>query len=103
MTEKSGHFDGGRWVEDMVPSTPAAEGSEIDQRFSEAKKSVITSIDQMIGVTRDLVTTEEGKQYIEKTMKDTQSQIQKSFDSAISRVKAEVDKQVKQQSAKKKK
>jgi hypothetical protein len=43
-------------------------------------------------VTHDLVTTEEGKQYIEKTIKDTQAQIQKSFDEIISRVKGKLDK-----------
>ena len=43
----------------------------------------------------DLVTTEEGKQHIEKTIKDTQTQIQKSFDDIISRIKDELDKKVK--------
>ena len=43
-------------------------------------------------VTHDLVTTEEGKQYIEKTLKDTQTQIQKSFDEIISRLKDKMDK-----------
>jgi len=46
-------------------------------------------------VTRDLITTEEGKQYIEKTIKDTQTQIQKSFDEILSRAKDELDKTVK--------
>jgi hypothetical protein len=38
-------------------------------------------------VTHDLVTTEEGKQYIEKTLRDTQAQVQKSFDEILSRIK----------------
>ena len=49
----------------------------------------------MMKVTRDLITTEEGKQYLEKTLKDTQTQIQKSFDEIISRVKDELDKKIK--------
>ncbi len=40
-----------------------------------------------MGVTHDLVATEEGKQYIEKTIKDAQVQIQQSFDAIISREK----------------
>jgi len=43
-------------------------------------------------VTHDLVTTEEGKQYIEKTLRDTQAQIQKSFDEIFSRIKGRLDK-----------
>jgi len=43
-------------------------------------------------VTHDLLATDEGKLYIEKTIKDTQAQIQQSFDTMISRVKNELDK-----------
>ncbi len=96
MAENKGHFEKGRWVvESELPVTPP-EGNVIDKRFSDATKSVISSIDDVMKVTHDLVTTEEGKQYIEKTIKDTQTQIQKSFDDIISRVKDEVDKKVKQ-------
>lgn len=95
MTEKKGHFEQGRWVEESEPVASPAEGNVIDKRFSDATKSVVTSVDDVMKVTRDLVTTDEGKQYIEKTIKDTQKQIQKSFDEIINRVKSEVEKQVK--------
>jgi len=95
MTEKKGHFEKGRWVVESEPAVTQTGGNVIDKRFSEATKSVISSIDDVMKVTRDLVTTEEGKQYIEKTIKDTQTQIQKSFDEIISRVKDELDKKVK--------
>ena len=99
MTEQKGHFEQGRWVAENEPvATPAAtpaDGNVIDKRFSEATKSVISSVDDVMKVTRDLVTTEEGKQYIEKTIKDTQSQIQKSFDEIIGQIKSELDKKVK--------
>jgi hypothetical protein len=95
MTEKKGHFEKGLWVEEkQSPATQTGE-TVIDKRFSDATKSVISSVDDMMKVTRDLITTEEGKQYIEKTLKDTQTQIQKSFDEIISRVKDELDKKVK--------
>jgi len=95
MTEKKGHFEQGRWVEESEPVAASADKNVIDKRFSEATKSVISSIDDVMKVTHELVTTKEGKQYIEKTIRDTQSQIQKSFDDIIGRVKDEVDKQVK--------
>lgn len=95
MTEAKGHFEQGRWVDESEPVAAPADKNVIDKRFSEATKSVISSIDDVMKVTHELVTTKEGKQYIEKTIRDTQSQIQKSFDDIIGRVKDEVDKQVK--------
>ena len=43
-------------------------------------------------VTHDLVTTPEGKQFIETTIKDTQKHIELSFNAIMSRAKAELDK-----------
>jgi ElaB/YqjD/DUF883 family membrane-anchored ribosome-binding protein len=91
MTEKKGHFEKGLWVaETEPPVTPT--GGVIDKRFSDATQSLISSVNDVMKVTHDLVTTEEGKQYIEKTLKDTQGQIQKSFDEIISRLKDKMDK-----------
>ena len=78
MTEQKGHFEKGRWVLESEPLVTPTDENVIDKRFSEATKSVVSSVDNVMKVTRDLVTTEEGKQYIEKTIKDTQTQIQKS-------------------------
>ena len=95
MAEKKGHFEKGLWVEEKEPSATPTGAPVIDKRFSDATKSVISSVDDMLKVTRDLLTTEEGKQYLEKTLKDTQTQIQKSFDEIISKLKDELDKKVK--------
>jgi uncharacterized protein (DUF3084 family) len=95
MTEEKGHFEKGRWVVESEPSATQTNKNAIDKRFSEATKSVISSIDDVMKVTHDLVTTDEGKQFIEKTIKDTQMQIQKSFDDIFSRAKNELDKKVK--------
>jgi hypothetical protein len=92
MTEKPGHFEKGLWVEDHAPSSPQAVGDAIDKRLAEATKAVISSIDNVMSVTHDLVATDEGKQFIETTIKDTQKQIQLSFDAIISRAKAELEK-----------
>lgn len=92
MTEKPGHFKNGIWIVDPEPSAPQITNESIDKRLSEATKAVISSIDNVMRVTHDLVATEEGKQYIETTIQDTRNQIQLSFDAIISRAKAELDK-----------
>lgn len=95
MTGKKGHFEKGRWIEESDPSAARTNANAIDKRLSEATKSVISSVDGVMNVAHDLVTTEEGKQYIEKTINETQAQIQKSFEGIVSRVKDELDKKIK--------
>lgn len=95
MTEKTGHFEKGRWVVDSEPPVPQPGEDSIDKRLSEATGAVMSSVDNVMSVTHDLITTDDGKQFIEKTIKDTQMQIQQSLDAIISRVKAELDKKVK--------
>lgn len=92
MTEK-GHFEKGIWVVEKEPvAAPAKEENQIDVRLTSATKSVIVAMDDLAKVTRDLVATDEGKKHIEKTVKETTAQVQKSFDEILSRAKAEVDK-----------
>jgi hypothetical protein len=92
MNEKKGHFERGVWVAETEPSVSRTGENVIDKRFSEATQSLLVSVNDVMKVTHDLVTTEEGKQYIEKTLKDTQAQIQKSFDEIFSRIKGRLDK-----------
>jgi hypothetical protein len=92
MSEKPGHFEKGIWVVESEPSTSQTSVDAIDKRLSEATKAVIASIDNVMSVTHDLVATDEGKQYIETTIKDAQKQIQQSFDAIINRAKAELEK-----------
>jgi hypothetical protein len=95
MPEKKGRFEQGRWVEEPIPAAPAASETQIEERISGVSSSVMSAIDNVVTVTRDLVTTNEGKQYIEKTLKDTRTHIQKSFDDILTRAKEEVNKNVK--------
>jgi hypothetical protein len=95
MSGNKGHYEKGQWVAESDPPVTPTGGNDIDKRFAEATKSVIASVDEVKKVTRDLVTTEEGKQYIEKTIRETETQIQKSFDEIINRVKDELDKNAK--------
>lgn len=92
MSEEKGHFENGVWVKDPEPSATRPDNGAFDRRFADATKSVIASINDVMNVTHDLVTTEEGKQFIEKTVADTQAQVRKSFDDIIRQVKEEVEK-----------
>jgi hypothetical protein len=91
MTEKKGHFVNGLWVEDPV-AAPAKEEHPIDIRLAAATKSVLSAMDDLAKVTHDLVATDEGKKHIEKTVKETTVNVQKSFDDILARARAEVDK-----------
>jgi hypothetical protein len=92
MTEKKGHFDKGVWVEETEAQKPAAGEGQIEQRLNIATKNVISAVDELAKATHDLLATEEGKKHIEKTVKETTVQVQKSFDDILSKAKAEVDK-----------
>ena len=93
MTGTNGHFEKGVWMEESVPAA-APDQDAIDQRFAGAAKSVISSIDEVMNVTRELVTSEEGKQYIEKTLKETQAKVRQSLDEVISKMKDELGRNV---------
>jgi ElaB/YqjD/DUF883 family membrane-anchored ribosome-binding protein len=97
MTEKTGHFEKGVWVEEpIIPEKPQEKkDDQIDVRLAAATRSVMSAMDDLAKATHDLVATEEGKKHIEKTLKETTAHVQKSFDDIISRAKAEVDKAVK--------
>ncbi len=97
MTEKTGHFEKGFWVEEpIIPEkSPEKKDDQIDVRLAAATRSVMSAMDDLAKATHDLVATEEGKKHIEKTVKETTVQVQKSFDDIIRRAKAEVDKATK--------
>ncbi|MEN6397327.1 MAG: hypothetical protein ABFC78_12700 [Methanoregula sp.] len=95
LTEKKGHFEMGIWVDDPVKAPaadPANEEKPIDTRLAAATKSVITAMDDLAKVTRDLVATDEGRKHIENTVKETTDTVRKSFDDILARARAEVDK-----------
>ena len=70
MTGTNGHFEQGRWVDEPEPVTPGAE-TRIDARINTATSAVIAAMNDVANVTRDLVSSEEGKRYIEKKMAST--------------------------------
>jgi phage-related tail fiber protein len=95
MTGK-GHFEKGIWVEEKEAPAPKAAEPGMDARLSEATDAVGQSISNALKVAHDLVATEEGKQYIEKSFRDMQTQVQKSFDDVLRQAKSELEKAGKQ-------
>ena len=94
MTGTKGHFELGRWVEEPILQ-PQNNESPIDARISSATTAVIAAMDDVAQVSRDLVTSEEGKIYIEKTLKDTMAQVQRSFEDILMRTRYEIDSKIK--------
>jgi len=93
MTGTNGHFEQGRWVED--PVTVQSNGEiRIDERVSSATTAVIVAMNDVANVTRDLVASEEGKQYIENTLMATTKQVQRSFEEILTRTKTEINNKV---------
>jgi len=60
MSEKKGYFEQGRWVEEPITAAPAPSETQIEEKISGVSTSVMSAIDNVVTVTRDLVTTEEG-------------------------------------------
>lgn len=93
MTEKTGHFEQGRWVIDEPPKASALPAQDpVEKRLVEATRSVIDSIDDVMNAAHDLMTTPEGQQYIDRTLRDTQVEIQKSLDDILRKARDELEK-----------
>ena len=90
MTTTNGHFEKGIWIEETVPA--AENPGTIDMRLADATKSVSVSIDELMTVAHDLVTTDEGRKCIGRTLEEAQAQLRKSFEEIIARAKLEVEK-----------
>jgi hypothetical protein len=83
MTGTKGHFEKGQWVAENEPSVTHTDGNVIDKRFSDATQSLMSSVNDMMKVTHDLVTT--GEESIWKKPSGIRKcEIQKSFDEIIS-------------------
>jgi hypothetical protein len=94
MTNAKGHFEQGRWVEDKE-SAPSSPETPIDARISTATTAIIAAMDDIANVTRDLVTSEEGKKYIEKAVAESTTQVQKSIEDLLSRAKSDLERSIK--------
>lgn len=93
-TGTNGHFEQGRWVVNPEP-VPQNNDTPIDARISGATNAIVAAVDDFAKVTRDLVTSEEGKKYIEKTMKDSTTQVQKSIEDLLAKAKSDLESSIK--------
>jgi hypothetical protein len=91
MTEKKGHFESGRWVEDTAPEKGPAGTSAIEARIIEVSRSVSAAIDDVVKAGRDLVETEEGRRHMEKTVKDAGAGVQKAIQDILRKAKEEIE------------
>lgn len=64
-----GRFDKGRWVEEpQDQDSPAVPVDHLEERVIAARSSFGKGLDDLLAVSKDLVTTEEGRRHIGKTM-----------------------------------
>jgi len=73
MTE--GRFEKGRWVEEKQEPSPSIHEPELEQRVAAARISFGKGLDDLLSVGRDLLTTEEGRKHIGRTMDKASSEI----------------------------
>lgn len=73
MTQKEGHFEKGRWVEEEepAPETPSAPSApSVDDLIDEASQSVRRAVGDVTALGRHLFLTEEGRGHLEKKARD---------------------------------
>ncbi|MDD3407635.1 MAG: hypothetical protein PHP13_06080 [Methanomicrobium sp.] len=99
MEEKKGHFEKGRWIEDMPGEDTnnendkfkSGEGKnsedDIDRIISETTESVKTAVESVISLGNTLFGTKEGRLEIEKKAKAAGSSFIKSLEDAIEEAK----------------
>ncbi len=90
MTEKRGHFEKGVWIED-IPAHVALAGAEAcELRPAEVSDALYWSTRDMEAVTRGLVGTVEGRQYLENILGTAQEELHRSLDGFLAHARSEV-------------
>ncbi|MBN1432360.1 MAG: hypothetical protein JW931_06270 [Methanomicrobiaceae archaeon] len=98
MTEKKGHFEKGKWVEEKeaeaentaveMPQKSTGAGKEenkenvddFDEKIAELKSSVSKNLNDLFGVGKALLTTEKGRNHLAKKMKKAEEKIDKTIE-----------------------
>lgn len=97
MSEKKGHFEKGRWVEeeetveketsavskDSSESKTGWEGGSVDdfdEKISELKSSVSKNLSDLFGIGKALITTEKGREHLAKKVKKAEKKIEKAIE-----------------------
>lgn len=78
-----GHFEKGRWVEDNEKKDhPNDQSDDINSRVREATTSFGKGLDDLLSVGRELVTTEEGRRHIGRSMDKAGADIMTALEDA---------------------
>ena len=94
-----GHFEKGVWVEEKIPDEkPEIKGEPIGDRIEKTQTEISQTIGNVISLTRDLFTTEEGRKHIQKKIDNAGTQL----DSAIRDIMSQSEKATKPEKEKKK-
>ncbi|MDN7024573.1 hypothetical protein FGU65_06680 [Methanoculleus sp. FWC-SCC1] len=90
MSEKAGHFDNGRWVEEPeteteteeipIESGPAPEsGASTEDLLADASQSVRKAVDDVVRAGRHLFGTPAGREQIERSARKAGSDLEKAI------------------------
>ena len=90
MTEKKGHFEKGKWVENeeiaesSVPGQGAGENTgnidDFDEKIAELKSSISKNLGDIFGIGKALITTEKGREHLSKKVKKAEEKIDKTIE-----------------------
>ncbi|WOF17141.1 hypothetical protein F1737_10855 [Methanoplanus sp. FWC-SCC4] len=114
MTEKNGHFEKGRWIEDKPGEDSKYENTneeemqqeeakggeksennseetpDLDELISQTSKTVKSAVGSIIKLGNTAIRTEKGREQIEKKAKSAGEKFLKSIDEAIEEVKKSI-------------
>jgi CRISPR/Cas system-associated exonuclease Cas4 (RecB family) len=103
MAGTRGHFENGVWVEEKIPDEPSKEGGakaeEMEKKLDQVSADFSRVMGNIVGLARDLITTEDGHKVIQKKIDDAG----KNIDAAIKDMVKEAKKSVKPEGAKEEK
>ncbi|MEA2035785.1 MAG: hypothetical protein U9N40_09990 [Euryarchaeota archaeon] len=83
MSGTRGYFENGIWVEERESVTEGREEEEEEARIEdvidETSKSVKRAIDDVLGLSKKMFATDEGRAHLEKKARDAGDELQKSI------------------------
>ncbi len=99
MAGTRGHFENGVWVEEKIPDEPSKEGAvkaeEMEKKIDQVATDFSRVMGNIVGLARDLITTEDGHKVIQKKIDEAG----KNIDGAIKEMVKEAKKSVKPEGA----
>jgi len=76
-----GHFEEGKWIEEPLGEVPSTESTDdLAIKVSAAKSSFGKGLDDLLSVSKDLLTTQEGRHHIGKSMDQAGAEIMSTLE-----------------------